>query len=82
MIESAGTHGQTRYSDIPAPERVQTAIYKAREERMIHMESGGRASIRAESTASQLERLSRLNDEGKLTDDEFEREKRRILGDN
>ncbi len=82
MIESAGTHGQTRYSDIPAPERVQTAIYKAREERMIHMESGGRASIRAESTASQLERLSRLNDEGKLTDDEFEHEKRRILGDN
>lgn len=82
MIESAGTHGQTRYSDIPAPEKVQTAIYKAREERMLHMESGGRASVQTESTASQLERLSRLNDEGKLTDDEYEREKRKLLGDN
>ena len=82
LIESAGTHGQTRYSDIPAPERVQTEIYKAREERMLHMESGGRSPVGSESTASQLERLSRLNDEGKLTDDEFAREKRRILGDN
>ena len=80
MIESAGTHGQTRYSDIPAPERVQTAIYKAREERMLHMETGGRSATATESSASQLERLARLNDEGKLTDDEFEREKRRILG--
>jgi uncharacterized membrane protein YdbT with pleckstrin-like domain len=81
MIESAGTHGQTRYSDIPAPEKVQTAIYKAREERMLHMESGGRDAAQSESMASQLERLSRLNDEGKLTDDEFEREKQKLLGD-
>lgn len=81
LIESAGTHGQTRYSDIPAPEKVQTAIYKAREERMMHMESGG-VSASAESTASQLDRLSRLVDEGRLTDDEFEREKRKLLGDN
>lgn len=82
LIESAGTHGQTRYSDIPAPERVQTIIYKAREERMLHMESGGRQPAQSESTASQLDRLSRLHDQGKLTDDEFEREKRKLLGDN
>lgn len=81
MIESAGTHGQTRYSDIPAPEKVQTAIYKAREERMLHMESGGRTAVHSESTASQLERLARLNDEGKLTDDEYEREKQKLLGE-
>lgn len=81
LIESAGTHGQTRYTDIPAPEKVQTAIYKAREERMLHMESGGRSAVQTESTASQLERLARLNDEGKLTDDEYEREKQKLLGD-
>lgn len=80
LIESAGTHGQSRYSDIPAPEKVQTAIYKAREERMVHMERGG-APLQAESTASQLDRLSRLLDEGRLTPDEFESEKRKLLGD-
>ncbi len=83
LIESAGTHGQTRYSDIPAPERVQSTIYKAREERMLHMESGGRSSTSPgspESTASQLDRLSRLHDEGKLSDDEFASEKRKLLG--
>ena len=81
LIESAGTHGQTRYSDIPAPEKVQTAIYKAREERMIHMERGGTQPPAGESTASQLDRLSRLLDEERLTPEEFEREKRKLLGD-
>lgn len=83
LIESAGTHGQTRYRDIPTPERVQSTIYKAREERMLHMESGGRSSTSpgsTESTASQLDRLSRLHDEGKLSDDEFTSEKRKLLG--
>lgn len=83
LIESAGTHGQTRYSDIPSPESVQATIYKAREERMLHMESGGRPRVpteSSESTASQLDRLSRLHDQGKLTDDEFISEKRKLLG--
>lgn len=82
LIESAGTHGQTRYTDIPAPEKVQSLIYKAREERMLHMEGGGRSVdvSGGESTASQLERLSRLHDAGKLTDQEFASEKRKLLG--
>jgi hypothetical protein len=33
-----------------------------------------------ESSASQLSTLSRLHDEGKLTDEEFEVEKRKLLG--
>lgn len=80
LIESAGTHGQTRYSDIPRPEKVQTTIYKAREERMLHMEGGGLVPTGTESTASQLDRLSRLHDQGKLTDEEFADEKRKLLG--
>ena len=40
----------------------------------------GGANIPAESTASQLDRLSRLHDEGKLTDDEFESEKTKLIG--
>lgn len=84
MIESAGTHGQTRYRDIPKPEAVQSLIYRMRELRMNRLESGGRESVASpsapESSVSQLERLSRLHDEGKLTDQEFAAEKARLLG--
>ncbi len=79
LIESAGTHGQSRYSDIPNPETVQSLIYEVREERQMKLESGGRQQA-AESSASQLATLSKLHDEGKLTDTEFETEKRKLLG--
>ena len=81
MIESAGTHGQTRYRDIPKPEDVQSLVYQVREKRMLHV-SGGGGTTAAESTASQLDRLSRLHDEGKLTDAEFDQEKNKLLGGN
>jgi uncharacterized membrane protein YdbT with pleckstrin-like domain len=88
MIESAGTHGQTRYRDIPNPEGVQSLIYQVRESRISDVESGNAAgrhvvvegAAERESTASQLERLSRLHDQGKLTDAEFEAEKAKLLG--
>ena len=79
LIESAGTHGQSRYSDIPDPERVQSLIYEVREGRKMEMESGGSRAA-PESPAAQLATLSRLHDEGKLTDIEFEAEKRKLLG--
>lgn len=78
MIESAGTHGQTRYKDIPNPEGVQSLIYRVREARITNVEGG--KSSQGESTASQLERLSLLHDQGKLTDAEFESEKAKLLG--
>lgn len=81
MIESAGTHGQTRYKDIPKPEGVQSLIYRVREQRMRAIE--GRTGVAApapETSVSQLERLSRLHDDGKLTDAEFEAEKQKLLG--
>lgn len=77
VIESAGEMGQSYYEDIPRPEEVQTVIYKVREDRMLHIEGGGsdRPTI---SKAEQLQILSRLHDEGKLTDEEFEAEKRNL----
>lgn len=78
LIESAGTHGQSRYSNIPNPEAVQSIIYQEREGRKMELESGGRQV--GESAASQLAVLSKLHDEGKLTDLEFEAEKRKLLG--
>lgn len=81
MIESAGTHGQTRYKDIPKPEGVQSLIYRVREQRMRAIEGRtGVAAPAAETSVSQLERLSRLHDDGKLTDAEFEAEKAKLLG--
>jgi len=79
LIESAGTHGQSRYKDIPGPEQVQSLIYEQREIRMTGMREGSTGG--SESAASQLATLSRLHDEGKLTDNEFEEEKRKLLGD-
>jgi uncharacterized membrane protein YdbT with pleckstrin-like domain len=81
LIESAGTHGQTRYSDIPEPEGVQSTIYEAREARMVALRRMSGAPAPAESRASQLEALARLHDDGKLTDEEFQTEKNRLLGD-
>lgn len=79
LIESAGTHGQSRYRDIPKPEEVQRLIYEVREARTLQMRGGTNAAP-IESSASQLATLSRLHDEGKLTDDEFAAQKRKLLG--
>jgi uncharacterized membrane protein YdbT with pleckstrin-like domain len=78
VIESAGTRGQTRYQDIPNPEAVQSLIYKVREDRMLEVEAGADPGGK-ESTASQLETLSRLHDDDKLTDEEFEAEKEKLI---
>jgi membrane protein YdbS with pleckstrin-like domain len=77
MVESAGTHGQTRYRDIPKPEAVQSLIYKMRE---LRMRGDGSIPTVGSDNISQLERLSRLYDQGKLTDAEFEVQKAKLLG--
>lgn len=80
LIESAGTHGQSAYTDIPHPEQVQKLIYETRETRMAEMRSGGAPAAPSGGSVSQLDTLSRLHDEGKLTTEEFESEKRKLLG--
>lgn len=76
MIESAGETGQTMYSDIPQAEEKKNLIYKTREERMLTLERGGQGVSRAE----QLQILSKLHDEGQLTDAEYEAQKSQVLG--
>jgi uncharacterized membrane protein YdbT with pleckstrin-like domain len=76
-IESAGATGQTHYQNIPRPEQVQTMIYQVREKRMFELK--GAAPAPSSSSAEQLSILSRLHDEGKLSDEEFEAQKRRLL---
>ena len=82
LIESAGTHGQSRYRDIPHPEEVQSLIYSVREKRKKEMETGNAPPVSTESVASQLERLARLYEDGMLTEEEFESQKGKLLGGN
>jgi uncharacterized membrane protein YdbT with pleckstrin-like domain len=84
VIESAGEQGQTLYRDIPKPEQLQTLIYKAREDRMFTIQRGGEGeySGQGKSRAEQLQILAKLHDEGKLSDDEFNAQKAKILGTN
>jgi uncharacterized membrane protein YdbT with pleckstrin-like domain len=76
LIESAGEMGQSRYTDIRDPEGLQSLIYQVRESRMMHMRGSGERSAAAE-----LEALARLRENGVLSDEEFEAQKRKLLGD-
>lgn len=76
-IESAGEQGQTIYRDIPQAENKKNMIYKAREERMMSLDRGGQGVSKAE----QLQILSRLHDEGKISDEEYSREKQQLFGE-
>lgn len=77
VVESAGSQGQTRLADIPDPQQFQSQIYRARETRTLALEGGGRPR----DVAAQLESLAALHDAGKLTDEEFARQKRRLMDD-
>jgi uncharacterized membrane protein YdbT with pleckstrin-like domain len=74
VFESAGEFGQSKYTNIPDPEAMQSLIYRLREQRMMHFRSGG------VSTASEMEALARLKEQGVLSPDEFEAQKRKLLG--
>jgi uncharacterized membrane protein YdbT with pleckstrin-like domain len=74
LIESAGEQGQSRYTDIPDPERVQSSIYKLREARTLNLQ--GQASA-----AEQLDLLAKLHREGVLTDEELAEKKQKLLDD-
>jgi uncharacterized membrane protein YdbT with pleckstrin-like domain len=77
LIESGGKDGQQRFSDISQPESVQNIIHSA-------MQNLGASSFTSapsmRSVASEIEKLEALRDRGTLTDEEFESQKRRLLG--
>ena len=82
IIESASESGQSRFTDVVNPDRVQGIIHTAIQERL---KSGpgmvtGAGSSAPLDIADQLERLEGLRDRGVLTDAEFEDQKQRLLG--
>ncbi|MFZ9015788.1 MAG: PH domain-containing protein [Ilumatobacteraceae bacterium] len=76
LIESGGEAGQQRFSDIKNPGRVQNLIHAQMETNSNRMfGANGGADV-----ASQLEKLEGMLERGTLTREEFDREKRRLLG--
>jgi uncharacterized membrane protein YdbT with pleckstrin-like domain len=85
-IESGGEYGQNHFRDIRRPEDVQKLIYEMAEENQNRMERGdvvaaaGSPDADADSPLDEIERLASLKERGIITDDEFEIQKRRLLG--
>jgi uncharacterized membrane protein YdbT with pleckstrin-like domain len=81
LIESGGEYGQNRFSDIRGPEDVQKLIYEMTEENQDRMVRGaGTVEPGPDDPLDQLEQLGRLKDEGRITEEEYETQKRRLLG--
>lgn len=78
LVESAGSQGQSRLSDVPDPQGFQSEIYRARELRALHFSRGGGGAV---DVVERLERLADLHERGHLSDDEFERYKAHLLDD-
>jgi len=77
LIESGGEDGQQRFSDIRRPERVQNLIH-AQMEVNESRRFAGRAA--GGDVASQLEKLEGLLERGTISGEEFDTEKRKLLG--
>lgn len=77
LVESGGQDGQQLFSDVSQPEKVQNIIHSTIRE-MHSARTDGRGPLT--SLAVELERLEGLRDRGSLTSEEFEIQKRRLLG--
>jgi uncharacterized membrane protein YdbT with pleckstrin-like domain len=92
-IESGGEYGQNHFSDIRRPEDVQKLIYEMSEQNQNRMMRGGESaatpSTAGEATETfstgaspldEIERLAAMKERGLLSEEEFETQKRRLLG--
>ena len=76
LIESGGESGQQRFTDIRQPDRVQRVLHAEMETR----ERRRRGDDGVADVAGQLEKLESMLLRGTLTPEEFDRQKRRLLG--
>jgi uncharacterized membrane protein YdbT with pleckstrin-like domain len=79
VVQSASEAGRQVFDHIRKPEEVQKTIYhqgELNQQRMMRGNAGGTSR----SAASELERLADLRARGVLTEEEFQAQKRRILG--
>jgi uncharacterized membrane protein YdbT with pleckstrin-like domain len=79
VVQSASEAGRQVFDHIRQPEEVQRTIYHQGELNQQRMMGGG-AGRTSHSTTSELERLADLRARGVLTEEEFQSQKRRLLG--
>jgi uncharacterized membrane protein YdbT with pleckstrin-like domain len=80
LIESAGERGQERITNVRRPEQMQLTIYKEAEENSNRMMRGGaEPAKRSPDIPEQIAALSRLKDQGVLSESEFEAKKKDLL---
>jgi uncharacterized membrane protein YdbT with pleckstrin-like domain len=79
LIESAGSDGQQRFTDVRHPDRVQNMIHSAMDEDE-RKRAGYVGGPGGTDVATQLEKLEGMLQRGTLSRDEFETEKHRLLG--
>jgi uncharacterized membrane protein YdbT with pleckstrin-like domain len=80
LIESAGSAGQSKFSNIPEPDEFQTVLYKAREQRSIEL-SGSSAptgEFKAHA-ADSIQKLADLRDQGLITEEEYQEKRQKLL---
>ena len=75
-IESGGESGQEHFTDISHPDRVKREIHGQMAARSARTSDVGTPM----DVAGQLEKLEAMLERGSLTPDEFDRQKRRLLG--
>jgi uncharacterized membrane protein YdbT with pleckstrin-like domain len=85
VISSASEFGRNSFDDIRHPEEVQKVIYEQGERNKKRMYQGDpadapRASDGAPSATTELERLAKLRADGILTEEEFQAQKAKVLG--
>jgi membrane protein YdbS with pleckstrin-like domain len=79
LIESGGEDGQQRFTDIRHPDKVQNLIH-SQMEGVARRRGGYSAPSAGPSVPEQLERLEGLLERGSITHEEFEAQKRKLLG--
>ncbi len=88
LVESAGSGGQSKFSNIPNPDDFAALLYKVREERTVTLQ--GRPQVtsapapapapEAPSDATErLQRLKQLHNDGVLTDAEYEEKRAKLV---
>jgi len=82
LIESGGEDGQQRFTDIRHPDKVQNLVHSQMES-LIQRRAGyvmaGNPGVGGD-VAEQLERLEGMLQRGTLTQEEFDSQKRKLLG--
>jgi membrane protein YdbS with pleckstrin-like domain len=80
VVQSASEAGRQVFDHIRNPEDVQRTIYHQGEMNQQRMMGRGTPPPTSPSTTTELERLADLRARGVLTEEEFQEQKRRILG--